>query len=61
MGTPADQVPDENLPAGLGTRGAGLALAFVRRFQRIVSGAAMTVISDPDTAEDVAEQTFEQA
>jgi RNA polymerase sigma factor (sigma-70 family) len=61
MGTPAGQLPDETLLARLGAGDADLALAFVRRFQRVVFGVAMTVISDPDTAEDVAQQTFEQA
>lgn len=61
MGTPADRLPDETLLAGLGAGDADLAIAFVRRFQRLVFGAALTVISDPATAEDVAQQTFEQA
>ena len=51
----------ENLLAGLGAGGAALALAFVRRCQQVAFGVAMTAISDPNTAEDVAEQTFEQA
>ncbi|HYZ54950.1 MAG TPA: RNA polymerase sigma factor [Streptosporangiaceae bacterium] len=61
MGTPVDRLPDEILLAGLGAGDADLAIAFVRRFQRIVFGAALTVISDRGTAEDVAQQTFEQA
>jgi RNA polymerase sigma factor (sigma-70 family) len=61
MGTPADRLPDETLLAGLGAGDANLAIAFVRRFQRLVFGVALTVINDPATAEDVAQQTFEQA
>ena len=61
MGTAADGMPDETLLAGLGAGDADLALAFVRRFQRIVFGVAMTVAGDPAVAEDVAQQAFEQA
>src|SRR5215469_6752340 len=61
MGTSADRLPDETLLAGLGAGDAALAIAFVRRFQRLVFGVALTVIGDPSTAEDVAQQTFEQA
>jgi RNA polymerase sigma factor (sigma-70 family) len=61
MGIPADRLPDETLLAGLGTGDADLSLAFVRRFQRVVFGVALTVIGDPSTAEDVAQQTFERA
>lgn len=61
MGTAADGLPDETLLAGLGAGDADLALAFVRRFQRIVFGVAVGVIRDPAAAEDVAQQAFEQA
>jgi RNA polymerase sigma factor (sigma-70 family) len=61
MGTPADRLPDETLLAGLGAGDADLAIAFVRRFQRLVFGVAVTVLSDPGIAEDVAQQAFEQA
>ena len=61
MGIPAERVPDETLLAGLGAGDAELAVAFVRRFQRIVFGVAVSVIGDPKTAEDVAQQAFEQA
>jgi RNA polymerase sigma factor (sigma-70 family) len=47
--------------AGLGAGDAELSLAFVRRFQRIVFGVAMAVLGDATTAEDVAQQAFEQA
>src|SRR5215470_19506921 len=61
MGIPTERVPDEALLAGLGAGDAELAVAFVRRFQRIVFGVAVAVIGDPKTAEDVAQQAFEQA
>jgi RNA polymerase sigma factor (sigma-70 family) len=61
MGTASDELPDETLLAGLGAGDADLALAFVRRFQRIVFGVALSVIGDPAAAEDAAQQTFEQA
>src|ERR1700758_4254023 len=61
MGTPVDGLPDETLLAGLGAGDADPGLAFVRRFQRIVFGVAVTVIGDPTAAEDVAQQAFEQA
>ena len=46
MGIPADRLPDETLLAGLGTGDAELSLAFVRRFQRVVFGVAVTVLGD---------------
>lgn len=61
VGTSPDQLPDETLLAGLGAGDAELSLAFVRRFQRIVFGVAMAVLGDATTAEDVAQQAFEQA
>lgn len=61
MGTPGDRLPDETLLAGLGSGDADLAIGFVCRFQRLVFGVALTVTGDPGTAEDVAQQTFEQA
>jgi RNA polymerase sigma-70 factor (ECF subfamily) len=61
MGTSAEPLSDEVLLAGLGAGDANLALAFVRRFQRIVFGVAVAVTRDPGTAEDVAQQAFEQA
>jgi RNA polymerase sigma factor (sigma-70 family) len=59
--TPAERLPDEVLLAGLGAGDSRLAIAFIRRFQRIAFGVALTVTGDPDTAEDVAQQAFEQA
>lgn len=61
MGIPADRLPDETLLAGLGAGDAELAVAFVRRFQRLVFGIAVTIVHDPAIAEDIAQQTFEQA
>ena len=61
VGASGERLPDEALLAGLGAGDAELAVAFVRRFQRIVFGVALAVISDPATAEDVAQHAFEQA
>jgi len=61
MGTPADRLPDETLLAGLGAGDSDLAIAFVRRFQRLVFGVALAVTGDRNVAEDIAQQTFEQA
>src|ERR1700761_7966287 len=61
VGTPGDRQSDEVLLAGLGAGDPELAVAFVRRFQRIVFGVALAVIGDPGTAEDVAQHAFEQA
>jgi RNA polymerase sigma-70 factor (ECF subfamily) len=58
---PATRLPDETLLAGLGAGDAELALAFVRRFQGVVFGVAVTIVRDPGAAEDVAQQAFEQA
>ncbi|MGH3264983.1 MAG: RNA polymerase sigma factor [Trebonia sp.] len=52
---------DAVLLAGLGAGDATLAVAFVRRFQRIVFGVAFAVAGEVSTAEDVAQQAFEQA
>jgi RNA polymerase sigma factor (sigma-70 family) len=61
VGTSGDRQSDEVLLAGLGAGDAELAVAFVRRFQRIVFGVAQAVTGDPGTAEDVAQHAFEQA
>lgn len=55
------RLPDEALLAGLGAGDAQLALAFVRRFQRVVFGVALAVVGDAGTAEDIAQQAFERA
>lgn len=61
IGTPTDRLPDETLLEGLGASDAELSVAFVRRFQRLVFGVAVTVVRDPGTAEDIAQRAFEQA
>jgi len=61
MGTPADRLTDEVLLAGLGAGDQDLTIAFVRRFQQLVFGVAVTVIGDRGAAEDVAQQAFERA
>jgi RNA polymerase sigma factor (sigma-70 family) len=61
MGTPADRLTDEVLLAGLGAGDPDLAIAFVRRFQQLVFGVAVTVIGDRGAAEDIAQQAFERA
>lgn len=58
---PVDRLPDDALLAGLGSGDAETALAFVRRFQHIVFGVAVTVVGDTRLAEDVAQQAFERA
>ncbi|WP_408052388.1 RNA polymerase sigma factor [Streptomyces sp. HO565] len=54
-------MPDDALLAGLTTGDPEFAVAFVRRFQHKVFGVAITVTGDAQLAEDVAQQTFEQA
>lgn len=49
---------DEALLAGLGCGNPEAAAAFVRRFQGRVYGLALTMLRDPDLAEDVAQETF---
>jgi RNA polymerase sigma factor (sigma-70 family) len=61
MDSDADGLPDEVLLARLGTGDVDSAVAFVRRFQRVVFGVALAITRDPDTAEDVARQAFEYA
>jgi RNA polymerase sigma-70 factor (ECF subfamily) len=61
IGTPVDGLPDETLLAGLGTGDTEIAMAFVRRFQRTVFGAAVAVLDDHRLAEDIAQCTFERA
>jgi RNA polymerase sigma-70 factor (ECF subfamily) len=59
--TSGERLPDEALLAGLGAGDAELAVAFVRRFQRVVYGVALAISGEPSTAEDVAQRAFEQA
>jgi len=61
VGASADALSDEVLLAGLGAGDGELAVAFVRRFQRIVFGVALAVTGDQGSAEDVAQRAFEQA
>lgn len=58
---PPELLPDDMLLAGLGAGDAQLALAFVRRFQRMVFGVALAVVGDSGLAEDIAQQAFERA
>jgi len=53
-----EAVSDEALLAGLGSGNPEASAAFVRRFQGRVYGLAMTMLRDPDIAEDVAQETF---
>jgi RNA polymerase sigma factor (sigma-70 family) len=52
---------DEALLAGLATGDREASAAFVRRFQRRVYGLARTIVHDPATAEDVAQEAFVRA
>jgi RNA polymerase sigma factor (sigma-70 family) len=52
---------DEALLAGLAAGDQEAAAAFVRRFQRRVYGLAWTILGDPVTAEDVAQEAFVRA
>jgi RNA polymerase sigma-70 factor (ECF subfamily) len=52
---------DEALLAGLATGDRDASAAFVRRFQRRAYGLARTIVGDPGTAEDVAQEAFVRA
>jgi RNA polymerase sigma factor (sigma-70 family) len=52
---------DEALLAGLAAGDRDASAAFVRRFQRRVYGLARTIVRDPGTAEDVAQEAFVRA
>jgi RNA polymerase sigma-70 factor (ECF subfamily) len=56
-----DSLSDEALLAGLGTGEADTGAAFVRRFQRRVFGLALSIVSDPGLAEDVAQEAMARA
>ena len=56
-----DGLSDEALLAGLGAGNPDAAAAFVRRFQGRVYGLAITMLRDPDLAEEVAQETFVRA
>ncbi|MFJ9026317.1 RNA polymerase sigma factor [Streptomyces sp. NPDC102259] len=61
LGLPLGRLSDEALLAGMATGDPEVALAFVRRFQRMVFGIAIAVVGDLQLAEDIAQQTFERA
>jgi RNA polymerase sigma-70 factor (ECF subfamily) len=61
LGLPLGRLSDEALLAGMATGAPEIAIAFVRRFQRMVFGIAIAVVDDPQLAEDIAQQTFERA
>ena len=52
---------DEALLAGLATGQTDAAAAFVRRYQARVYGLVLTIVRDPGTADDVAQETFVRA
>lgn len=56
-----DALSDETLLAAMGAGDADAAAVFVRRFQSRVYGLALTMLRDPDVAEDVAQDTFVRA
>jgi RNA polymerase sigma-70 factor (ECF subfamily) len=56
-----DGLSDEALLAGLGSGDPDAAAAFVRRFQSRVYGLTLTMLRDPELADDVAQETFVRA
>jgi RNA polymerase sigma factor (sigma-70 family) len=52
---------DEALLAGLAAGDREAAAGFVRRFQGRIYGLALTIVRDPGTAQDVAQETFLRA
>jgi RNA polymerase sigma factor (sigma-70 family) len=56
-----DGLTDETLLAGLASGNPDDAAAFVRRFQSRVYGLALTIVRDPDLADEVAQETFVRA
>ena len=56
-----DALSDEALLAGLGTGESETGAVFVRRFQRRVFGLALSIVSDPGLAEDVAQEAMAKA
>ena len=57
----ATDLSDEALLAGLAAGEPDAAAWFVRRFQARVFGLVITIVRDPGTAEDVAQETFVRA
>jgi RNA polymerase sigma factor (sigma-70 family) len=56
-----DGLSDDALLAGLASGDPDDAAAFVRRFQSRVYGLALTMLRDPELADDVAQEAFERA
>jgi RNA polymerase sigma factor (sigma-70 family) len=56
-----DGLSDETLLAGMGSGDPNHAAAFVRRFQSRVYGLALTMLRDPELADEVAQETFVRA
>lgn len=54
-------VSDEALLAGMAARDPDAAAAFVRRYQSRVYGLALTILGDPDDAEEAAQEAFVRA
>jgi RNA polymerase sigma-70 factor (ECF subfamily) len=52
---------DESLLAGMASRDADAATAFVRRYQARVFGLALTIVGSRTVAEDVAQEAFVRA
>jgi RNA polymerase sigma factor (sigma-70 family) len=52
---------DETLLAGLAAGETAAGAAFIRRYQARVYGLVITIVRDPGTAEDVAQETFVRA
>lgn len=58
---PQARTPDDMLLANLGAGDPQAALAFIRRFQPVIFGVALTIVGDSGLAEDIAQQAFERA
>lgn len=58
---PPQRMADDMLLASLGAGDPQAALAFIRRFQPVVFGVALTIVGDSGLAEDIAQQAFERA
>src|SRR5437763_13567965 len=56
-----DALSDEALLAGLCMGEADTGAAFVRRVQRRVCGLALSIVSDPGLAEDIAQEALAKA
>jgi RNA polymerase sigma factor (sigma-70 family) len=52
---------DETLLAGFGSEDPETSAAFVRRFQGRIYGLALSILGDPQGAEDAAQETFVRA